>query len=385
MISDRSLGNAAREIGLPPNGSDSAESAADPWSEPPHLAQLRQHVTLTESKGQEEGQAIVDVQFTDTRQEAALELVDQLTRQYVNDVAAAGKREKQVIQSERRRAKAQLDASLRGLLDVKSSLNQYVDDRLGQLAREQEDAARQPLDERQTVDDLEANVEADGKPTVADPASVPSSGRTEDEAIESDETDFAKTEPAARKTRLELLIEIRSSPEYHERYQEFATLRRRYEQDLSDAKQAGLPMRLSSARILETAQVIRHRGAAASGTRIVVLGLTAGFLAWRFASLAHRLKFPLTFTSVKDVADSLQVEVFGTITGSDGHGRAKRTQRRLWLVRFGTRAGEVTLATVLILLMFMSIVDRPFIGHLAVDPFSAYSYAVHWVTAWLIS
>ena len=429
ITSDRSLNSAAHQVGLwPPDDASSSQSAAVPGTQ---TKQLRQRMALVETDGEDEGQTVVDIQFTDTRRETALKLANHLASQFADQVVAFGERERHASETKRRRAKAQLAESHRDLKEAKSALNQYVDDRLGRMAQAQEDAMTQHQDQHPAADGLEEMAEGNREPDATEPVSEPPSDSPEDErlkgseppsdspddeqlkaweppsnssedeptedrppdepfteehnATESGRAAIAETEPPVRKTRLQLLVEIRSLPEYHEHYQGFAAQRQRYEQDRLDAQLADAPVPLPSARVLETAQVIRHRGAAASGTGLVVLGLIAGIIAWRFALLAHRLRFPLTFTSVKDVVQSLQIEAFGTISTTDGHDHAKRQQRVLRLVRLGTRAGEITLAAVVVLLMFMSIVDRPFIGHLVGDPFSAYSYAVRWVAEGLLS
>ena len=398
ITSDRSLDSAAHQVGLlPPDDSNPSQPATATAAQ---IKQLRQRIAVVQTDGEGERQTVVNVQFTDARRETALKLVNHLASQFVDQVAAFGEQERQAYETKRRRAKTRLAESHRDLKEAKSTLNQFVDDRLGQMAQAQEDATTQHQDQHPTADGPDETAQRDGESDATDPASGPPSISPEDEptqdsppnepftqehdATESSHAAIAETEPPVKQTRLQLLITIRSLPEYHEHYQDFAAQRQRYEQDRLDAQQADAPLPLPSASVLETAQVIRHRGAAASGTGIVVLGLIAGIFAWRFASLAHRLRFPLTFTSVKDVVQSLQIEAFGTISTTDGHNHAKRQQRVLRLVRRGTRAGEITVAAVMILLMFMSIVDRPFIGHLVGDPFSAYSYAVRWVAEGLL-
>ena len=93
---------------------------------------------------------------------------------------------------------------------------------------------------------------------------------------------------------------------------------------------------------------------------------------------------PTTLVDVQDVAESLRLEVCGTISSDDGPQTARSDRRQLRLARYVMLASEITLASAVVLLVLVSIADRNFAGHLVENPFSAYSYAVHWIAGKLV-
>lgn len=194
-----------------------------------------------------------------------------------------------------------------------------------------------------------------------------------------------ETNPLRKKSRDELLAEIKSSTEYQERHQEYLAADETYQAAASRVQYlAGRPppRRSERAEIVQPSRMVERHGGRPTAGRMLTLAVVSASVGLAFALVKVTADVFPVLISTADVEVALDLPAFGEITTSDGP-RVSKTLRAIpSIVRAATAAGETALCAVCVLLISLAIMDQVFAVQIRRDPFSAYSYAIHRVTSW---
>ncbi len=118
--------------------------------------------------------------------------------------------------------------------------------------------------------------------------------------------------------------------------------------------------------------------------RVLVLGLAALAFGLIVAWAAGPAKLASKLASVAEVRRLLRVPIVGAISTTDGPELPRRPQIRPRLVRFVTRASELTLAVSVLLVVLTTMVDSPVAGQFVDDPLGTFSETFSRASEWFL-